>query len=1492
MPKILREILFNAFDGDIASKLPIDDFVNVLSVIDTRDRTMMLKFIFTVYDIKTLNYLQRNLVEEVLHLAYSINDKEKEYKRAVKSMSRYVNSSHKEEVVLIQQAMKKIFDNDYLENSGRVTFKEFERIVTTVEINILGTWVWTVLHSLLDELPARIHALERRYAAVQEVEQLVAKFDSHKSNSVQLRRAFHTKCASKVKAELSLELWIDWLCGNGYSNATVATVLFLSKIDSIKCVWRLFDFAEMCVTFGAGSIDDKAAALCSAFYQYCAVDKKRRDRDKGSQEGPTPGKDGSRSSRSSADSPKSSSDEPGGNRTRDNIMRHMFLLLASKNSGAAPEKKKHMRSEGSELSLPSLAPVHARSAVGGLASPADQQRSSFEAIFASAGLALHAEANLSTLSPALREKILEIECSREISCLRAYTQALIDHHVDLPGIKELSMASCCLFGIRPSSPVLEKEYVMELILQRLSESPQTRELPFGPVDTEWCIVSRSWWDGWKLFVGQKRLAAGSDKSPLPPPRDPGPVDNQSILKAPGSAQLLTGNGVAGALEVVSPLVYDAVSSWYGGGPKIVRRVVAIEPDLATGDLSARAINSTELELYPLLLHICTCDKHGHKLSHVEHDIVLSRSTTIEELTKELCANRGLETSACRLWNYRSDSHSEQHVLPAGITLAEAGLKDGQLLLLEACMGGLWPRSQLQSTLDSSDSKTSLSSEGEATTNSTGRVSPIASVDKKDELVSKQSALNEGKVGLDNLGNTCYFNSSLQALVHTPPLRDYFLSDSYCQDVNPLNKHGHRGRLAEGFSSIMKDAWSTKRNSLNPRAFLRVVGDLNRQFSGNEQQDAQELVTFLLDGLSEDLNLVSDKPYIEHPDSDGRPDNDLADLWWSNCRKRDWSIIQALFAGQFKSLMTCACGKTSARFEPFTMLSVPIPEDTDRNLLVHVMTPFSHFALTCSVVVKKTGNMMSVMDSVRRLRIEGVDSSSWLLAGEVINSKVLAACPLRKKVNSIKDSDNIFLYVVDALPPSVLDSDGSSSDSESEQPAVPTDDSLVCAVFVHRKLRFSEKSGLDTFCIEAFGLPIMLAIPRLILARELYAIMAARLAPLLKAPVTADLLSSHDMSVISSLKMSPAKRTSFTAAASPMEPAASGSAGSASCFMPVDTDEVLGGRIPPRGFVLRTVKGGSLNCSVCSRCPWLAQCQGCKIPQDDTLVELREMETISIDWHYIIFEELLDVSAVSEIRRHDSAGDDGAISSENTVPLAKCLDKFTEEEKLDSVCAKCLGEAGLYRGISIWRPPPILVIQLKRFQFDSTSRRKLNNKIDFPLDGLDIHPYLAKSQQTADPVLCSVYDLYCVVHHIGALNGGHYRATVNVPSATGSTGEQGLEEGAKFSRDDWYCFDDSIVTKVTDLAEVVHHSAYVLLYMRRDVARRRVSDLYTIKAREAPPVGVNGAMKQLRTAAGKEASKMASDAGEVGKMFKRVMKIPASGQAEDPSLEAREQCAIC
>lgn len=92
----------------------------------------------------------------------------------------------------------------------------------------------------------------------------------------------------------------------------------------------------------------------------------------------------------------------------------------------------------------------------------------------------------------------------------------------------------------------------------------------------------------------------------------------------------------------------------------------------------------------------------------------------------------------------------------------------------------------------------------------------------------------------------------------------------------------------------------------------------------------------------------------------------------------------------------------------------------------------------------------------------------------------------------------------------------------------------------------------------------------------------------------------------------------------------------------------------------------------------------------------------------------------EIESNETAG--------SGIPLFRCLDKFTESEKIeDVVCPTCKSDKFMSKRFALWRLPPVLVVHLKRFQFDRTNRRKLTNKVDFPLEGLDLTRYLAPSK---------------------------------------------------------------------------------------------------------------------------------------------------------------------
>jgi ubiquitin carboxyl-terminal hydrolase 6/32 len=169
------------------------------------------------------------------------------------------------------------------------------------------------------------------------------------------------------------------------------------------------------------------------------------------------------------------------------------------------------------------------------------------------------------------------------------------------------------------------------------------------------------------------------------------------------------------------------------------------------------------------------------------------------------------------------------------------------------------------------------------------------------------------------------NAALQVLFNTKPLTEYFKQNLHLFELNIHNKMSTKGHLTMRYAELLKEILSAQTRSIAPIKFRFSVSKFAPQFTNGMQHDSQELLAWLLDTLHEDLNRVTEKPYIEIKDSNGRSDQLVAKEAYDAFLKRNNSVIVDLFYGQMKSKVAClTCNTESVRFEPFSLLSLPLP----------------------------------------------------------------------------------------------------------------------------------------------------------------------------------------------------------------------------------------------------------------------------------------------------------------------------------------------------------------------------------------------------------------------------------------------------------------------------------------------------------------------------------------------------------------------------------------
>ena len=195
-----------------------------------------------------------------------------------------------------------------------------------------------------------------------------------------------------------------------------------------------------------------------------------------------------------------------------------------------------------------------------------------------------------------------------------------------------------------------------------------------------------------------------------------------------------------------------------------------------------------------------------------------------------------------------------------------------------------------------------------------------------KLEENEEHKGNGLTGLDNLGNTCFMNSTMQCLSHTYELNDFLDQGTY---TKRLNKVADSVILYE-WDKLRKMMWSED-CIISPGGFfsqMRKVANLKNRvlFTGYAQNDLTEFLNFIIDCFHEAI-----KREVEM-DITGNALTEKDKLavscynMYIRMYSKEYSEILNLFYGIHVSKLEFKSGDyQSSSPEPFFNISLPIPD---------------------------------------------------------------------------------------------------------------------------------------------------------------------------------------------------------------------------------------------------------------------------------------------------------------------------------------------------------------------------------------------------------------------------------------------------------------------------------------------------------------------------------------------------------------------------------------
>ncbi|XP_046682904.1 ubiquitin carboxyl-terminal hydrolase 4-like isoform X1 [Homalodisca vitripennis] len=519
--------------------------------------------------------------------------------------------------------------------------------------------------------------------------------------------------------------------------------------------------------------------------------------------------------------------------------------------------------------------------------------------------------------------------------------------------------------------------MVEFNLSKMSESKQVSDYKLKKCQIEeklrqsmevgqtWMLVCSKWFETFKSYVGLDNNVERNNTA-MPP----GPIDNTLLLAEKTGTELAEGLVENLDYVAVPESAWELLRDWYGLAEyqePIQRKVI---------NLANPPENEPKLEVYLIKLNLF---QNSEFTSYYEYAFsAMDKISDIEDICRKKFRVASDQKIVLVSFVVKQQTQHERVLSKKCNTIHEENLTEAHQIYMK--FEDSWTPPAV--TKNNNLLKTRVQPIRTLTNHESGETTRYRTSMPYGNLGTAEGqgcAVSPGLSGLLNLGNTCFLNSIIQCLSNCEPITKYFLDKNHEKEINVNNPLGKSGVMARAFADVISMLWSGQYAVTVPQCFKMHLTNFAPQFAGYQQHDAQELLTFLLDGLHEDLNRIQEKPYSQNEENEDEDDATLARSSWESFLRRNDSIIIDHFHGMLKSRLVCPdCEKVSIKFDTFSTLSLPLPMECERTMKV-CYVPYDQSAkvVDLKVDVPKNGVINDLMMELSR--VTGVRTEDMIIS---------------------------------------------------------------------------------------------------------------------------------------------------------------------------------------------------------------------------------------------------------------------------------------------------------------------------------------------------------------------------------------------------------------------------------------------------------------------------------------------------------------------------------